>query len=164
MKSLTSFFFRAEFTPPRVAKDDRSIGWLARALEAEIYRDLDVFEELKTDRIIFSSNGIVHPDYGQIGLVNVIGWLMGEMAVSGPAVQEAASEQLLASTRQKPWLNLVVASYVQLTMPLLNCPTVLGRLLTSTWASIAPGASQGTMQKDYRRKRQQKKAASKSKL
>ena len=64
------------------SKDDRSIGWLARAIAAEMYRDLNPFDELKTERILFSGNGVVHPDYGQMSIFNIAGFLMGRLAVS----------------------------------------------------------------------------------
>ena len=75
-----TFVCLAEFKPHSAAKDDRSVGWLQRALNAQLYRYLNPFDELKAERLLFGAGaGVVHPDYGQLGIIAVLIRLQMEM-------------------------------------------------------------------------------------
>lgn len=45
------------------------MGWLARALDAELYRGFDFYKLFNTDRILLYNLAFVHPDYGRSGIV-----------------------------------------------------------------------------------------------
>lgn len=49
--------------------EDRSPGWLSRAIRSKLFETVDPFATFSADRIGMSSNGVVHPDYGRSGLL-----------------------------------------------------------------------------------------------
>ncbi len=50
--------------------NDRSAGWLTRAIVAELYRDVDLFARFETDKILDFSLGVVDPIYRRSGLIS----------------------------------------------------------------------------------------------
>ena len=66
-----------------------------------MYRNFDPFDELKTDRILFGSSAVVHPDYGQMGVLALLIQLAMKLALSrgaGAAVGVAVSHYSAKST------------------------------------------------------------------
>ena len=52
-----------------ILHDDRAVGWLARALDAEMYRGLNPFDFFKTQHLLFFNMAFVHPDYAKSGIL-----------------------------------------------------------------------------------------------
>lgn len=76
--------------------NDRSAGWLRRAIVAELYRGLDLYDRFNTDKILDLGSGVVDPIYRRLGLLlrmqsliaNIAQHETGVGAVKGQALRE----------------------------------------------------------------------------
>lgn len=75
------------FTPAKVDPKDRSVGWIPRALNAELNRELDFFTLYDTDRVVHGHTGSVIPQYVNTG----IGYELFQHALSAAAAAGAGA-------------------------------------------------------------------------
>ena len=118
LKYMKSLY--AEYAAPVLNKTDRTVGWLIRALNAQLYYDLNPFDELNTGRIIFSTYGVVHPDYGQMGIVTraaVLGIQLGASRGAGGVMAVASGLYSKKSMGNSGMRILRSLSYASFEMP-----------------------------------------------
>ncbi len=51
---------------------DQSVGWLRRALGAELNRDVDLFNRFQTEKILKLGTGSIRADLGKLGLITIM--------------------------------------------------------------------------------------------
>lgn len=51
---------------------DQSVGWLRRALGAELNRDVDLFYLFQTEKILKRGTGSIRADFGKLGLITIM--------------------------------------------------------------------------------------------
>jgi len=86
--------------------NDRSAGWLTKAIIAELYRDVDLYARFETNKILDFSLGVVDPIYRRSGLisrmlsliVDIAQQEMGVSVVKGHALREGGGFRYLAHT------------------------------------------------------------------
>lgn len=67
--SLNKLESRKDLQHSGTSGPDRPVGWLTKALVAELYRGVDLFGRYQTDRILDLGSGVVRPEYRRSGLL-----------------------------------------------------------------------------------------------